>query len=183
MGKVVILAAVILFISLGIFGYTVYRKSAVSTVPVNSKSVAIPSSGKSIQPNDNKNQSSPSAQFSSNYLDSLTADERKVILMQRDSEILKQNQDLLNKVARTADFWDIGKCEPSPVIFKVNENAEFKIRNNDSADHTITVGSIKDTIPANSTKTYKADLGHSFGVYGASCDNSASGYILVSQVK
>lgn len=171
---------VLLLIASIVLGYVLYQRLTATPTATQQEEIS-----PETEPLGSPSESSPSARiYSESYLATLTPDERSVLALKRDSESMKANQELINKVAKTAEVLDISQCEPVPLVFKIDESAQFQIKNNDSVEHRIVIGSsFKKVIPAGSTETATADFGHSFGVYGATCDEKDSGFVVVAQIQ
>ncbi len=80
---------------------------------------------------------------------------------------------MLQKLAKESAVLDINGCtKPDPLVLKLQEGSEFKVKSSDGLEHTIVINQdYKFKIPAGQTATFKADFPYGQGVYGYLCDS------------
>lgn len=77
-------------------------------------------------------------------------------------------------IAKEAPYLTIDTCTSIiPVVFKVVDEEIFFVKNNDSVEHTISLGNAQSfSVEANSTEEISLKFSSGTGVYGYGCDDS-----------
>lgn len=87
------------------------------------------------------------------------------------AEIKKKHADTVAKLAKEEDNLEIKDCQPTPLVLQVKQGTEFTIQNKDSSPHKIIFDSDHHyVLPANGSKTIKADFKYGSGDYGYICE-------------
>ena len=66
----------------------------------------------------------------------------------------------------------IAGCKPNPLVYRVNLNGSFNVKNNDAVPHALRYLTMQIALPAQSTTTIKTSQWFkTSGEYGYGCDN------------
>jgi len=78
----------------------------------------------------------------------------------------------VEKLAQAAPALDITGCKPTPLVYRINLNGTFQVKNDDYIPHALRYLTFQIQIPAQATTTVKtAQLFKTAGDYGYGCDN------------
>ncbi len=121
------------------------------------------------------------ASHSAQYLNSLSAEERKVAELDlTNPSTLKDSKEIITAAAKTTAELEIANCEPKPLVYKTRINSTFTIRNSGPKSYNIqTGGGIDVTVPANSSMEVTANFKNGPGTYGYFCGTKPNKGILL----
>ncbi len=120
-------------------------------------------------------QASTSAQFSQQYLESLSEDEQAVAQLITDGKrSLAENYFLIRITSKEGPL-DITNCEPKPIALRITYGTSLKVINRDSIGHMINFGDFEGYVPPQKSREFKADFKGGPGVYVYSCDRYPKG--------
>lgn len=128
-----------------------------------------------------KPQASQSAQFSKEYLASLNEDEQslaKEIEKILDGIDLKANYFLIRTTSKEGPL-NISKCQPRPLVLRVEQYSKFKVINDDDVGHMINTGKFERYIPPKNSREFQATFDDNVGSFPYSCDKYPKGIFWV----
>lgn len=160
--KILIIFIVTFVIAIGILGYTLFNQRADTT-------------------NDTllNNRFSSDNALNESDISGVSFEERERLVLnppKDDASAKEQARHFLiaQSIAKEAPYLDITNCKKGePVVFKAKEGEKFAVKNEDSVEHTISMGENQIfSIAAHSTKTILPEFKIGPGVYGYGCDAS-----------
>ncbi|MDP3778758.1 MAG: hypothetical protein Q8R30_01760 [bacterium] len=116
----------------------------------------------------------------------LTADEQAVLnppAKGSTEDAFKQHAELVQRLAKDADYLDITGCAANPVVFRVKDKTKIAVKNSDQGKHSLIFDSAHIyEIPPHATTQIAIDFSHGSGIYGYGCDGvpHAVGMFLVT---
>lgn len=130
-----------------------------------------------------KPQASQSAQFSKEYLASLSEDEQSLAkeiekILDGDGIDLKANYFLIRTTSKEGPL-NISKCQPRPLVLRVEQYSKFKVINDDDVGHMINTGKFERYVPPKGSREFQATFDDIVGSFPYSCDKYPKGIFWV----
>jgi len=173
-GILVYLGAIILIITLGVWGYYLYNQRVGSGI-----SRPTPSLTQNQQTADNKTQASPQNIFFAHETSLLTYADLPSPTQDQNVKFFEA----LQEYAIPGEEITISKCKATPTALKVKLGKDIKVTNNNNVEYTLIRSTKQYSLPANQTITIKSDFGvgaHGFRCGGMGFENQpVAGYFYV----
>lgn len=130
-----------------------------------------------------KPQASSSAQFSKEYLTTLSEDEAALAkeiekILDGNGLDLRANYFLIRTTSKEGTL-NISKCEPRPLVLRVEQYSKFKVINDDDVGHMINTGKFERYVPPKGSREFQATFDDNVGSFPYSCDKYPKGIFWV----